>query len=582
MSKLVLLQAGEATPYELTTPEVVLGRHPECEIQLQSNMVSRRHAKLCLNGTGGYTVEDLGSGNGTFLNGNRIEQPTELKHNDRIKLGPILLRFEADGDTLGSRPGHSSTVDIPSLPASFGRKADKPPLEDTMDAQPVFQLDVTEDTVDETDSVVLEVSNESGFGLLDSQPEKKLRGIIDISRALAQSVEPRELLPKIMHVLFDIFPHADRGSILIRDVEKDRLIPAYQHHRREGVDATVKLSRTVLKKVMEEKTGIVSADAGKEFQGSESIADLRIHSMMCVPMLGLDGEVIGIISIDTQNPFQQFNPTDLDLLLAIAGEAALKFENARLLESHLAKVKQDNELEIARKVQRALLPESLPEVEGYQFFASYDSAQAVGGDYYDAMMLTDDKICLSFGDVAGKGVPGALIMSRIASCVQNTMAFVHDVGSAITAINNHMCSNMVEGRFVTYVLVVIDLKTHEMTLANAGHMSPLIRKTDGTVEQFPDESVGIPVGIMEDYPYDVVSRVIEPGETVVIITDGVDEAMNSRQELYTKERVVEFVKNSSPDAEELGRALLADVRRHAGGWPQNDDITIMTFGRDPA
>ncbi len=227
------------------------------------------------------------------------------------------------------------------------------------------------------------------------------------------------------------------------------------------------------------------------------------------------------------------------------------------------------------------MPEALPSVPGYHFFASYDSAQAVGGDYYDAMMLGDDKICLSFGDVAGKGVPGALIMSRIASCVQNTMAFLHDVGQAITAINNHMCANMVEGRFVTYVLVIIDLKTHQMTLANAGHMSPLIRKADGSVDQFDDESVGLPVGILEDYPYEVVSRTIEPGETVVIITDGVDEAMNPAGELYTKERVVEFVKQNTPNAEELGKALLADVRRHANGWSQNDDITIMTFSRDP-
>jgi serine phosphatase RsbU (regulator of sigma subunit) len=303
--------------------------------------------------------------------------------------------------------------------------------------------------------------------------------------------------------------------------------------------------------------------------------------MMCVPMLGLDREVIGIISIDSQNPLQQFNPADLDLLMVVAGEAALKFENARLLESHLAKLKQDSEMDIARKVQRALLPESLPVVEGYQFFASYDAAQAVGGDNYDAIMLDKNKICLSFGDVAGKGVPGALIMSRIASCVQNVMAFVQDVGTAIAAINNHMCSNMVEGRFVTYVLVVIDLDTHEMSLANAGHMSPLIRKPDGTVDQFPDASTGIPVGIMEDYPYEVMTRTIAPGETVVIITDGVDEAMNPAGELYTKERVIDFVQNGSPQADVLGKALLADVRRHAHGRPQNDDITIMTFSRDP-
>ena len=163
--------------------------------------------------------------------------------------------------------------------------------------------------------------------------------------------------------------------------------------------------------------------------------------------------------------------------------------------------------------------------------------------------------------------------------VQNTMNFTHDVGEAIVAINNHMCANAVEGRFVTYVLVVIDLTTHEMTLVNAGHMSPLIRRPDGTVDQFDEETIGIPVGIMEGFPFDVVSRPLSPGETVVIVTDGVDEAMDPEGNLYTKERVVEFVQNASPRADELGRDLLADVRRHANGREQNDDITIMAFSR---
>jgi serine phosphatase RsbU (regulator of sigma subunit) len=144
-----------------------------------------------------------------------------------------------------------------------------------------------------------------------------------------------------------------------------------------------------------------------------------------------------------------------------------------------------------------------------------------------------------------------------------------------------MCDNAVEGRFVTYVLVVIDLKAHTMSLVNAGHMSPLIRRVDGTVDEFHEETIGIPVGILEDYPFEVVERTLEPGETVVIYTDGVDEAMNPQGELYGKERVFEFVKNGAPKADELGKALLADVRKHADGRPQNDDITIMTFGRNP-
>ena len=118
---------------------------------------------------------------------------------------------------------------------------------------------------------------------------------------------------------------------------------------------------------------------------------------------------------------------------------------------------------IARNVQRALLPEQLPEIEGYCFYASYDAAQAVGGDYFDCFQISDTKVCVAFGDVAGKGVPGALIMSRISSVVQNTLSFTDDVSVAIRRINDHMCHKMVEGRFVTFILGVIDLRKNTFT-----------------------------------------------------------------------------------------------------------------------
>lgn len=171
-------------------------------------------------------------------------------------------------------------------------------------------------------------------------------------------------------------------------------------------------------------------------------------------------------------------------------------------------------------------------------------------------------------------------MSRIASCVQNVMPFVHDPEDAIVKINDHMCANMVEGRFVTYILIVLDVKNHKMRMVNAGHMSPFIRKPDGSVEEFDDEQTGLPVGVMEGYPYEVTERDINPGEMFVLFTDGVDEAMNPESELYTLERMRDFVKNGSDNAETMGKELLADVRRHANGRPQNDDITIMTFSRD--
>lgn len=556
MVRFVLLQGGEAVPYPVTKEVMVLGRHPDCDIQLQSNMLSRKHARLVKDGDG-YFLEDLGSGNGTFVNGKRIDTRVPIQQNDRVKLGPLLLRFE----TKQPEP-----------------EAASPPQGDVM-----ATIQIGGDEGEGAPTIMGEAVSAGGYGVLEVQPQAKLKAVLEITRSLAGTVEVEELLPKILDTLFDIFPHADRGCILLKAPESGQMIPRAMKHRREQEDATVKLSRTIVNKVLQEKQGILSADAASDdqFASSESIANLSIRSMMCVPMLNLEGEPTGLINIDTVNPLNQFKPEDLELLLAVAGQAALSFESARLLVSFMEKQKQDSEMEIARGVQRALLPDKLPEADGWEFYASYESAQAVGGDYYDAMMLGEGKICLSFGDVAGKGVPGALIMSRIASCVQNTMAFVHDVGEACAAINNHMCAGMVEGRFVTYLLAVIDLATSEMSLVNAGHMSPMIKRPDGSIEEFDEETVGLPIGVMEDYPFEVVKRVIEPGDIVVFFTDGVDEAMNPDGELYTLERMREFISNTGGQADQLGQALLADVRRHAAGRPQNDDITIMTFGRDP-
>jgi len=557
MAKLVLLQGGEATPFPITGREAVIGRHPECEVQLHSNMVSRKHARV-QEDNGGFAIEDLGSGNGTYVNGRRIEGRTPLAHLDRIKLGPVLLRFESESSAGAAGP-------IDSQLSGTGQ----------------FVVDLAAEDRDDGATIMSSAGHGSGYGMFDVQPEAKLKGVLEITRSLAGSTDVGSLLPKILDTLLKIFPKADRGCILLKDAESSKMRVAAQKNRRADVDESVRLSRTVLNRVLEEKAGILSADASADarFQASESISNLTIRSVMCVPMLGLDGEPMGVINLDSQNPVNQFKNDDLELLMAVAGQAALSYESTRLLVSHLEKQRQDSELRIATNVQQALLPQTMPPVDGYDFYASYHSALAVGGDYYNVIPLKNHKIGIAFGDVAGKGVPGALVMSRLSSVVETTMAFTDDVADAMESINNHMCSHAADGRFVTFILAVIDLDTHEMSMINAGHMSPIIRKPDGTVESFHENQIGIPIGINEDYPYELVSRTIQPGETLVIVTDGVDEAMNPGGELYTKERVIEFVKNGSSNAAELGIALLEDVRRHAAGRPQNDDITIMTFGR---
>ena len=170
-------------------------------------------------------------------------------------------------------------------------------------------------------------------------------------------------------------------------------------------------------------------------------------------------------------------------------------------------------------------------------------------------------------------------MSRLSSVVRNTLEFVQDAGPLVERINNHMCTNAIEGRFVTFVLVILDLKTHKFSLVNPGHMSPIIRKADGSIDEFGDDLVGLPIGVVDGFSYEVEQRVLQPGETVVIYTDGVSEAMNPKGDLYGIERLRQIVQKGPADAAQLGKIILADVKKHANGRPQNDDITLMAFGR---
>lgn len=548
MAKLILLVQGQAKTYDLKSGDNVLGRLPDCDIQIDSNMVSRKHARVFSKGTD-FLIEDLGSGNGTFVNGQKVEQPQTLKTNDRIKLGPVLFRFE------GEKPIVSGTEETSVGSVSF-------------------------DSGEGTSTITGRIGG-SALDQLDVKPAEKLKAVLEITKSLAGTIDIDKILPKLLDTLFGIFPHADRGCVLLLDNKTQQMIPRAIKHRRADADESVKQSRTILKSVIESKETILSADASSDskFNASESISSLAIRSMMCAPLLGLNGDVLGVINIDTQNPLDQFRADDAQILAAVAVPAALAYEGARLLQSYVEKQKQDNEMAIASNVQLALLPESMPEVDGYSFFAMYESAQAVGGDYYDVVPLPNGKIAVAFGDVAGKGVPASLIMSRLSTVVRSVTEFLDDAGQAIEKINGHMRARAVEGRFVTFVLIIIDPVKHTMSFVNAGHMSPIIRKPDGTLEEFPDEICGVPLGVVDGYPYDVVMRDIHPGETFVIYTDGVSEAMNAAGDLYGIETLRNLVQKESGDTQQLGTKIRADVRRHAGGIPQNDDITLMVFGR---
>lgn len=582
MATLTVVEQGKKTNYELQEGESLVGRHPDCQIEILQPSVSGRHAKV-IGANGEFFIEDTGSRNGTFVNKQQVTARTKLNHNDMVQFGDAAAKFDhpeaAPAAAPAPRPAAAAAAPTPApaaAPPAIPIASDATVTDDLLGA---VQLD---DDDEDDANITGQMEGQGRFGVLDTNPEAKLKAVLEISNSLAGEVNLEVLLPKILETLFSIFTYADRGCILLKD-ERDQMIPRAMKHRREGEDASVRLSRTIINKVLTDKCGVMSADASLDdaFSGSQSIADLKIRSMMCVPLLGLDGDPLGVLSIDSQNPLGQFGQEDLEILMTVAGQAALSYENARLMQSFAQKMKQDGELAIAQTVQQALLPTEFPQAEGYEFYASYDAAQAVGGDYYDVFALPDGRVMLSFGDIAGKGVPGALIMSRMSSCVQSTVRHVTDLEEAMCAINDHMCDSAVEGRFVTYVLAIVDPVAHTLQLSNGGHMSPTIRRAGRIIEQFDEELVGPPIGVVDGYPFESETKQLEPGDMIVIVTDGVDEAMNYEDELYGEERLLEFIKNGPEKAEDLGKALFKDVRKHANGRPQNDDITIMTIGRNP-
>lgn len=238
------------------------------------------------------------------------------------------------------------------------------------------------------------------------------------------------------------------------------------------------------------------------------------------------------------------------------------------------------ELEKARNLQRQLLPRILPEIPGYEFFASYQTAQTLGSDYYDVMMLDEDKICIACGEVGSTGTSSAMQMAWLSGCVRGTMESLQEVQPAIIALNKHMCRlSTAEFWFATLVLMIVDLKTHKMTLANAGHLPPLIRKANGTIDRISQDSCGLPLGVSSEFSCDVVTRDLEQRDMVIAFTDEFVDTMNPLNELYTLSRMMEVVKSCHQNADELGQTLLVDNQKHANGAIRRDDMVLIVFGR---
>ena len=352
--------------------------------------------------------------------------------------------------------------------------------------------------------------------------------------------------------------------------------------RRGGDDETIRLSRTIVNEVLNSKQAILSKNTADDarFEMSQSITDFRIRSLDCAPLINSEGEVLGLIQLDSLDTRSQFQNEDLEVLAAVATQAAFVMENIALHENLIQQNKLERDLQLAHKVQQGLLPKAPPLIDHYHFFDFYEAANQVGGDFYDYIPLPGGKLGICLADVSGKGVSAALVMAKLSADVRYCLASQPELDLAVNQINAAFCRNAWEDRFVTFVLLVLDPSRHEINIVNAGHMPPFLRRLDGTVITLAPEESGLPLGVSDDYSYTMVSHKLESGDFVALYTDGFSEANNAKNELYSIERLEARIGMKTEGVTEIGRSILSDVQQFVGGTPQSDDMCLVCFGRE--
>jgi sigma-B regulation protein RsbU (phosphoserine phosphatase) len=533
----------------------VLGRAFEADLRLDDLAISRHHARISLIG-GGYFIEDLGSENGTTVNGKSIAAATRLKSGDQIGLAGNLFRFAAESEPPPRKSG-VAIVDEPSAAA--------PAALETLDVKAV--------------SLEAAMAQRSTAPNALIKAEQRLRAVLEISNAVQTQLDIDKLLNEILDRLFGVFRQADRGFIMLKADESQDLVPHARRQRGHEQPEAVTVSRSIVQKAMGDRVAILSADAmgDQRFSMAQSVLNFRIRSMMCAPIIAND-EALGIIHLDTTRQDRQFTHDDLELLASVTNQTAFAIANARLHRKILLQERTERDLQFARRVQESFLPRHFPEVAGMQFCASYKEALEVGGDWYDFIPVGGDQLAIVVGDVAGKGIPAALMMARMSSAVREFALTEDDPRRVVARVNDRLAAMDAEGSFITLIFALLDPRSRSLQMVNAGHPPPLLRQgSTGRVSE-TKSCTNFPVGVISGAEFEAESFRIEPGDSVCLYSDGITEAMNPQEDSYGNDRLKSAAALPAASAAQLMENILQDVHAFVGSAQPSDDLTLVCFG----
>jgi phosphoserine phosphatase RsbU/P len=502
-----------------------IGRAEDSDIRLPDRSLSRRHAQILQRRDGCYLV-DLGSTNGTYLNGARVPQESPLQDGDVITLGEVVIVYHASGSeppvpALAQESDWHEPTRLTSL-----ERPPTPTVERSIPLTDIVQRATTRHQVNQPEAL----------------PTGKVLGILtQASAALLSHLPLPELFERILDLLMAAIP-AERGAIML--LEGDPPAPVIKARRtREGAGALNKISDGIARRVIEGHVALLLPDVMEDnlLRTRASILSGAIRCAMCVPLWvaassGEPNRVLGLVYIDSRARTPGFSETDLEILTVLANVAAAKIETARLLEESLEKRRLEADMQLAADIQSRVLPHVAPVVPGFDVSASTRPCRTVGGDYYD-LCLDGERLHLALGDVSGKGLGAAMLMIALRAAVR---AHWQDgrLAEATGRINGTFHQNVPDDKYATFFIGRLETATGRLIYVNAGHNRPLLVRADGTCETLA--TGGTVLGAFETAVYDEDVTMLRPGDTLLVFSDGVSE--------------------SWPDPDEADRALCAIVR----------------------
>jgi serine phosphatase RsbU (regulator of sigma subunit) len=561
MTTLVTLQGPNAgRSFSLDPRRSLIGRRPDSTVFLESLAVSREHAHIvCENGA--YFLEDLGSSNGTFLNGKKIAGRTPFNERDTLQVGPYVFTLRPDSVP----PMHEDELVIRS------------------------QID----------------ASGTNLTLYAQNPTLKLQVVLEIAQHLGHTLDQDALLGKLLEHLLRLFPQADRGMALL--AEGDRLVVKAQRARGAPADPVTPAplpvplprvmggagstdfpySRTIVKKALEEGVGLLIEDLGSDnrFSGTATLMSLNLRSLLCVPLIGQNKRRLGVLQLDCSRSGMAFHSEDLELLTTVGLQVSVVLENAALHAERLREERFHQELALARRIQLSFLPSDFCPLgeSNFELFASISPAREVSGDLYDFFALPDGRLAFLVGDVSGKGMPAAMFMVKVHTLCRYLASAGDRPSAMLRRLNSSLAAGNHSGLFVTVIHGIYTPSTGEVEIASCAHPLPLVRRSSGRVDEIPLET-GLPLGMLDDDPGMKDARLtLAPGETLILYTDGFTEAFAppGRKNQFGVERLEEALggprtQMSLAAAAESARQA---VERFTASTEQQDDLTLLLLRR---